>query len=140
MKETKFVNKRVQAAVKSAHGSAIILGLIADGEKVSVGEYRLWEAGERGFMNQTSGKRDTFSGIWHTVEVGRKAYVIADRVEGADPLNFESPYEQGDIVAVCWQQTGYIKGKGERHAGLLVSLEEKKLPLSSDAPVNKGKQ
>jgi hypothetical protein len=101
--------------------------LLSQGKTVAVGEYRLTDANERSYMSKSTGKKETFSGVWHTVEIGTKAVAVQDRsdavqAEGFDISKYESPFTKGEIVVVEVTSAGYTAGKGERTTGILHSL------------------
>jgi len=91
---------------------------------IAVGEYRLTDAQSRSFLSKSSGKRETFTGVWHTVEIGDKAVSIQDRsdavlADGFDVSKYNSPYSKGEMVVVEVMSAGYQAGKGERTTGIL---------------------
>lgn len=108
--------------------TAEMLVKLADtGKTVAVGEYRLTEAMTRPYLSKTSGKREEFSGVWHTVEIGSKAVYIQDRSDECSKADFDvtkykSPFIKGEEVVIEVQSAGYVSGKGERTAGVLHSV------------------
>jgi hypothetical protein len=99
--------------------------LLDSGKAICRGEYRLCEAGERGFMSAATGKRETYSGIWHTIEVGNKSILVSDAADTAnlDVEKYKSPFKKGEIVLVHLESHGYSKGKGERYRGTIIKVE-----------------
>ena len=101
--------------------------LMEDGKTVCYAEYRLCESAEREFMSAASGKRESYSGVWHTVEFPTKSVQISDGSipDGFDPEKYVSPYKKGSMVLIEVESKGYQKGKGERWRGVIHLPAEK---------------
>lgn len=101
--------------------------LLEQGKTIAVGEYRLCDNNRVEYQSKTTGKKEEFSGVWHTVEIGTKAVRIQDRSDlvtatGFDVDKYKSPFKKGSIVVVEVTAAGYIAGKGERTTGVIHSV------------------
>lgn len=126
-------NQTIADLVKN---NPVLQRLLAEGKAINVGEFRMYDAGARGWMDKETGKRMTFSGVWHTVEYSNKSMQIGDASpatsgEGFQTETYKCPFEKGDIVAVELVALGYVKGKGDRWRGILHHLDE---ALTTPAP------
>lgn len=107
----------------------LALDLLAQGKKICVGEYRLCDADTINYQSTKTGKAESFAGVWHTVEVGDESIKVQDRSDAvlalkADIGGYKTPFKKGSMVCVEILSSGYVKGSGERHTGIIHAVGE----------------
>jgi hypothetical protein len=99
--------------------------LLNAGEIIMVGEMRTSEVREINWMNQATGKQETFVACQYAIESTNKTrFVVDDGLRGQDikAENFKSPFKKGMQVVVSITKSGFVKGRGEQYRGIIHPL------------------